>query len=164
MALQPDLVLVPYMPWHTIRFCAIFLCGSLFYLKADHVRFDNSTIALGSFVGLSVVLFSNRLAEIGVATFGGYLIFWLAFVIRSGAISRIVQKMDISYGVYLYAWPIQKLILWNWPAMKALTLSLYALPLSMAAGLLSWMLIERPAMAARLFLTVRNHTVDGREA
>lgn len=50
-----------------------------------------------------------------------------------------------SYGLYLYAFPIQQLIVANWPNCPH-PIAACAL-LSLIAGYLSWHLIERPALA-----------------
>jgi len=50
---------------------------------------------------------------------------------------------DISYGTYIYAYPVQQaLIVWLQP-QQPLTLLLASLPLCWLAGLLSWHLVEK---------------------
>ncbi len=55
------------------------------------------------------------------------------------------RRQDISYGLYLYAWPIQQML-----AQHALRnpwgLFLAALPLTALAATLSWHLIEKPCL------------------
>lgn len=52
-------------------------------------------------------------------------------------------NVDISYGLYLYGWPIQKLILWYWPDVSSIMLSLSALLLAGVVGWLSFVLVEK---------------------
>ncbi len=52
---------------------------------------------------------------------------------------------DISYGVYLYGWPIQKLLTW-WGVSNPFALFILALPIAMGLGWLSFRFVERPAM------------------
>ena len=54
---------------------------------------------------------------------------------------------DISYGVYLYAWPVGKLLLWYWPAMPLLACIAANWLIACALGWVSWHVIEKPAMA-----------------
>ena len=57
---------------------------------------------------------------------------------------------DISYGVYIYAWPIQQLV-WvpgQGPYMNALYASLIVLPLAY----FSWRFVEKPALKLRRYL------------
>ena len=58
-------------------------------------------------------------------------------------LSRAGRFGDASYGTYLYAYPIQKLVLELWPRDPVPVLTCAAL--SLCAGLLSWHLVERPA-------------------
>jgi peptidoglycan/LPS O-acetylase OafA/YrhL len=55
---------------------------------------------------------------------------------------------DVSYGTYLYGWPIEKLLQW-WGVTEPLILFALALPLAFVAGYLSHRFVERPAMTWR---------------
>jgi len=53
---------------------------------------------------------------------------------------------DYSYGIYIYAMPLQGLVVWVWGDMTpALNIAL-ALPLTLLCAVLSWHWIERPAL------------------
>ena len=54
---------------------------------------------------------------------------------------------DLSYGTYLYGWPVQKLVLILLPAAAPLALFLLSLPLALGCAVLSWGLVEGPALA-----------------
>jgi peptidoglycan/LPS O-acetylase OafA/YrhL len=47
---------------------------------------------------------------LALAVLAGYLIFWFALQSPVLPISRFTNKTDLSYGIYLYAWPIQSTI------------------------------------------------------
>jgi len=53
---------------------------------------------------------------------------------------------DISYGVYLYGWPVQKLLVWLVGLTDPWPLILWSLPCAAIAGWLSWYGVERHAM------------------
>lgn len=56
---------------------------------------------------------------------------------------------DYSYGTYLYAFPIQGLAVWSWGQMTpALNIAL-SLPPTLFCAVLSWHLVERPALRLR---------------
>jgi peptidoglycan/LPS O-acetylase OafA/YrhL len=57
---------------------------------------------------------------------------------------------DISYGVYIYAWPIQQLV-WA-PAQSAYVNALYASLIVIPLAYLSWRFIEKPALGLRRYL------------
>ena len=84
---------------------------------------------------------------IALATVGAYLFFWLAFV-RVPHLSTI-KFPDISYGLYLYGWPTQKLLLWYWPSMSASVLLVLSVVIAALAGWVSWELVESPFLRMR---------------
>lgn len=75
-----------------------------------------------------------------------YLLFWLAQTSRlkmQNWTTRIGG--DYSYGLYLYSFPIQQLLIRYVPtASSPLILFALSFPLSFAAAFLSWNLIEKP--------------------
>ena len=93
-----------------------------------------------------VLLFVPVLADSALATFGAYLIFAFAAWGKSGWISRVNNRNDISYGVYLYAWPIGKSLIWWWPTAPVATVAILTALASYGCGWASWSLVEKPIM------------------
>jgi peptidoglycan/LPS O-acetylase OafA/YrhL len=87
------------------------------------------------------------IAEPAFAVLGGYIIFTIGFCVTSGPLTRINSKTDISYGVYLYAWPVAKLLLWYWPDMPIALGILINFVIACALGWASWHLVEKRATA-----------------
>lgn len=58
-------------------------------------------------------------------------------------------KKDLSYGVYLYGWPVQQLVLHFVPGCSAEFNALVSIPLALICGYLSWTLVEAPALGLR---------------
>ncbi|WEK29793.1 MAG: acyltransferase [Candidatus Pseudomonas phytovorans] len=56
---------------------------------------------------------------------------------------------DYSYGIYLYAFPIQQVLAGAMPWAGPYWLMLAAVPASWLAGYVSWELVEKPALAVR---------------
>ena len=64
-------------------------------------------------------------------------------------ISSIGEKFgDVSYGTYIYGFPIQQLLMYYFN-FNVVALLLVSLPLSMLLGWLSWHLIEKHALAKK---------------
>jgi len=129
-----------------VRFAAAFAVGQAYYLFRARIRYTHlgALLALAGLVGM---LFNARLAESAFMCLGGYLIFWFAFKFPVLAVSKADNKADISYGVYLYAWPIQNLIIWSNPSIMPWKLCLVTLAAASSLGLASWILIEKPSLA-----------------
>ena len=129
-------------PDQNLHLVGMFGAGMLFYLFRRHVVYDFK-YALGSAVILFVAMFSSTLAELFLAIFGSYLVFWFALRSKVLSISRFTNKTDLSYGIYLYAWPIQSTIAHLDPAINPWVLSAISLPLSAVAAYLSWTFVEK---------------------
>lgn len=56
---------------------------------------------------------------------------------------------DFSYGIYLYGWPVQKLLIWYLPLISPWLLFLLSAGISSGCGLLSWYIIEKPCLLLR---------------
>ncbi|MFM2357175.1 MAG: hypothetical protein RLZZ528_2911 [Pseudomonadota bacterium] len=69
-------------------------------------------------------------------------------VAPSGLLRHYNRLGDYSYGLYIYAFPLQGLVIWLWGPMSPLQNIALALPLSLACAVPSWHLIERPALRA----------------
>jgi peptidoglycan/LPS O-acetylase OafA/YrhL len=129
----------------TLRLTSIFLVGSLFYLWRSYIPLTGRG-ALASVAGLIAALCWPATAEAGVAIAGGYLIFAFAVWGRTAGLSDINNRNDISYGTYLYGWPIGACILWAFPSLPLAAAAVVTIALSLIAGWLSWHLVEKPAI------------------
>lgn len=127
------------------RLLFMFCVGSGFYIFRHQIRYTNQG-ALISLICLTLIFFSESLAEIALAVFGGYILFWYAFACRPNAISRLSEKIDPSYGIYLFACPIQNLLIYYHPGISPWTVTLVTIPLSIMFGIASWLLVEEPAL------------------
>ena len=125
-----------------LRLSAFFLVGGACYLFRSFLP-TRGWSALGCLAVAGAGLFSKSAVEFVLATFGGVALFWFGRRTIPG-LSEFNRLPDVSYGVYLYAWPMQKLLLQRWPHMSPWTLSLVVGVLSLAIGALSWYSVERP--------------------
>ena len=133
-------------PAENSRFLAVFSVGALYYSFRDVIKFT-TPIAICSGVILVPLMFSHRWAEAAFMIFGGYILFWLAFKVNMPNISAIDGGTDISYGLYLYAWPIQKLIVWNCPTVNPWLLCGLTLIMASLAAYVSWIFVEKPCLS-----------------
>lgn len=135
-------------PKSLAHFLALFCAGGCFYLFRDRICYKTSWACIAAFA-LFICFFWVKTERIAEVTLGGYILFWFAFV-QTPVLERLRKLPDISYGVYLYGWPIQKLLLWWIPSISIVMLFLTAWVLSCICGLLSWHLVEHP------FLSLKN--------
>lgn len=123
-----------------------FLAGILLQLYREVVLLDWRLAALAALLMLVLPLHGAGmiLAPLAVAYFTVFL------GLRDGPLTRLAPKGDYSYGLYLYAYPIQQLLVaylpqtreWYWNA--ALTL-----PIAFGVAFASWHIIEKPALLVK---------------
>ena len=128
-----------------VRFFGVFETGALYFLLKDRVKLTN-TGAFWATVIMCLALFNQYTAEAGFTLFGGYLIFWIAFKVRMLFLSVYDNKFDLSYGIYLYAWPIQSTIALNFRTINPWLLCIISFAGACAFAYVSWSFIEKPAL------------------
>lgn len=126
------------------HFTSIFLSGVMFRLWKNEISYTAIGMTIAT-VGLIAGLCFKVTADIAVATCGAYLIFGLAKFGSKNFLNKINNDVDISYGVYLYAWPIAMLIIWFTDLDMVIFISLTLL-FSLFFGWLSWTFLEKPIM------------------
>ena len=131
-------------PVTLIRFLSLFCTGGSFYLFRERIRYHGGWALIAALL-LVACLFGAKTAHFGLVVGGAYVLFWFAFTPFT-PLQRFQTWPDISYGVYLYGWPVQKLLLWYLPALSPWFLFGIACTLSCGCGWLSWHLVERPAL------------------
>ena len=127
-----------------------FLSGVLFFLYRERV--PHSPWLFGASLALVALALGHLpLAPLLFAvfpTFGLYALFYLAFL-PLGRLHAWAKRGDLSYGVYLYAFPLQRLLIseqFRGYHLSPLTLFVSAWVLSCGAAALSWRFVERPAL------------------
>ncbi len=129
------------------RLAACYLAGTGFHLYADRVV-HSGRLAILSAAALSAAASLPRLQAFPllIPYLGGYLLFYLAYL-PAGRLKDIARRGDLTYGLYLYAYPIQLLLIHRFgPRLTPTRLSAIAVPLTAAIAALSWYLVERPCL------------------
>jgi peptidoglycan/LPS O-acetylase OafA/YrhL len=132
------------------RFLAWFLGGTLAYQFRDRFRYRDSVAVAGLLAVLATMLAgggSTYVWPIAVP----YLAFWFAFHPKLN-LHRTVERLggDYSYGTYLYAFPIQQLLVMKGCIGHPIVVFLLATPLTLVVAFLSWRLVERPFLKRKV--------------
>ena len=128
----------------TVRLNAIFLVGVCGYAFRDRLMaVADGRSAFVATVLMTMLMLIGHVAELAVATLGGYALFWLAFKADLGGLRKINDGWDISYGVYLYGWPVAILLLWYNRGISPVSLALATFPIALMLGAASWWGVER---------------------
>jgi peptidoglycan/LPS O-acetylase OafA/YrhL len=137
-----------YLP--IIRFSNFFFAGGCFYLFSEKMRFK-PWLALLCGVLLIIGISNKNMPELILAIAGGYLLFYIAFY-QSTTLAQFMSLPDVSYGVYLYGWPVQKLLLWYVPSISSWILFPLSCAVALILGFMSWHFVERPFMEMKTLI------------
>ena len=131
-----------------------FAIGVLAYLWRDHIRLRGRYAAIAAVLLLASLLYGGFVYLFPVC--GAYLIFYVAYHPRI-PLNRFGKYGDVSYGLYIYAFPVQQLVtMLHGGRMAAWQNALFAFPITVVLAFLSWHLIEKPCL--RLKTTRKNAT------
>lgn len=126
-----------------------FLVGALLLLWRDRVRCSMPlavaslaiTIPLNHAVGGAAIQLAF-IAAIGYATIA------LAYC-TPPAWNSVLRGHDLSYGVYVWGFPVQQTIAWSWGDVGPIPMLIIAAPTVALLAWISWRLVERPALGRR---------------
>jgi peptidoglycan/LPS O-acetylase OafA/YrhL len=119
-----------------------FLLGVFFYVNRRNVLFD---IRL-AFLAMILIMFSfgKRWFSYTFSLAFVYLIFYMAYATKF--IDTDGKIGDLSYGIYIYAWPVQQLVAKMFPSIKPFGNTILSSIVVAFIAFLSWHYIEKPAL------------------
>ena len=140
---------------------ATFVLGSLAYsLRA---RLHLSWIFVGVLVAVWVATWGGSWTKVTGVLAVGFGV--LVFAFRTPAwLRRLTAPGDLSYGIYVYAFPVQQSVAAIWPSVHPLAMFAIAFPVTYGLAFLSWRLVERPALALKRIVAPRPSTSTPRVA
>lgn len=128
------------------RFSLYFALGTVIYLNRASIPI--SSLGLVTVCATTAVLWQTGLAKFLFPFALAYLTFWLAHV-PGGLVREYNRIGDLSYGTYIYAFPMEQVLLSFLSSAEPLVLFLLSLPMTLCAAALSWHLIEKRALARK---------------
>ncbi|HXI85870.1 MAG TPA: acyltransferase, partial [Parvularculaceae bacterium] len=121
-----------------------FLIGALFFANRRFI--PASPIAAIGLLAVSALIAYQPAARLAAMTGYAWLILWVGLAApRAPWLERWIG--DPSYGVYIYAFPIQQLIVFHIGQGAPWKVFVMAGAATLLAGILSWRIIEDPALA-----------------
>ena len=129
-------------PRFRARLAPYYLAGVVFYLFREYLP-PRRWWAIGSIGVLILGVFAPLGLTMALPIFGTYLLFYLCFT-TDFRWHNAARYGDFSYGIYLYAFPIQQIVMMKWgPSIGPYQLFTLAFAPTVIAGVLSWYLVER---------------------
>ena len=122
---------------------AAFLLGSCFYLFQDKIAYRLWAGAI-CLAGAGALLRRTDSDSLLCLPLEAYALFAFAFAPQI-RLHRFAQQGDFSYGLYLYAMPIQCLLIRHFALyLNGWTVFLLTTPLTLCCAVLSWRFVEKP--------------------
>jgi peptidoglycan/LPS O-acetylase OafA/YrhL len=122
-----------------------FLIGSSYFLLRDRIPFSGriAAVALAAFVIAARV---PPLMQFVMPLTVPYTLFYFVYNPKID-IHGWGRHADLSYGIYLWAWPFQQLLTyWFEPNLNGISLFLLVMPIVCGIALLSWKFVEAPSL------------------
>lgn len=128
-----------------IFMCGIYFLAGILYYKYNLKKYFTLSNTIAACVAMlclesnteSLIIFSYILLPFIVLAFG---------LSDSPILNRLLGKNDISYGIYIYAFPIQQAIVYLFPSVKITPYIIICTIITLPLALLSWHLIESKAL------------------
>jgi peptidoglycan/LPS O-acetylase OafA/YrhL len=125
------------------RLFAMFAAGSSFYLLRDLVVL-RADIAAG-LLAIWLLTFSTTLSiAVGMLALP-YLVAMFAYR-TPRSLRRLATRGDVSYGVYIYAFPVQQSIVATLGTISPFLVASIAMPIVWVFAMTSWRFVEQPFM------------------
>ncbi|MCW3091610.1 MAG: acyltransferase [Ferruginibacter sp.] len=131
-------------PYHHPRFITYFLAGACFYYYRNIVV-RSRVLAVLAMIALVSSFLWIRYFELILPVAGTYLLFYVAFhpAVKCGGFAKFG---DFSYGMYLYGWPVQQMIMYFFRdhVVGPFNLFIITLCVTLVVAFCSWHLVENP--------------------
>lgn len=131
-----------------VNLFSVFLGGSIIYLIKEKIIFDLKYLIIATvycIIVMSTIPYCWAIEICAIPMI--YIILYISVRLKS---PKFIQENDISYGVYIYAWPIQTLIATILTVYSITTnVWIYTIICFIVTGIfasLSWFLLEKPIL------------------
>jgi peptidoglycan/LPS O-acetylase OafA/YrhL len=129
------------LPIAIVHLFSMFFVGAAFFVWRDKVRLSSKW----AFLGLSLLLMSSINKDLFFTVYClvlPFLIIYAAYV-PSGVVRRFNRCGDYSYGIYIYAFPIQQSLAQMVPNITVPMMIAASFSVTLFFAMLSWHLIEK---------------------
>ncbi|POR47675.1 peptidoglycan/LPS O-acetylase OafA/YrhL [Paraburkholderia eburnea] len=130
-----------FMLW----FASLYLAGVCFYLFRERLRL-RGRFAVFALIGFCAALFApGAVMRAATVTLGAYALFYIGQR-QSPLLAKLRTSDDLSYGLYLYGWPVTQLLALWLPSIAPLALFACVTAICVPLAYASWRGVESPAL------------------
>lgn len=129
----------------------VFMCGTYFWAGAVFYKYRldayfNLTNTMAACILLLCLVPDIELLRTASWVFLPFVVLAFGFS-NSPALTRLLGNSDLSYGIYIYAFPIQQAIVFLYPNIGLLSYLIVCFSLTSILAFLSWHLVESKALS-----------------
>ncbi len=132
------------LPKNAVRLVAMFFTGAAFHVYRAKIVLDARVFA-AAFLAILLAGFSRPAFAIVYPLALPYVVFCAAYL-PGGVLRRFNRMGDYSYGIYVYAWPVQQVIASLVPHISAGAMLVASFSVTGAMAAASWHLVEKSAL------------------
>jgi peptidoglycan/LPS O-acetylase OafA/YrhL len=132
---------------HFPKLFFMFFVGAAFYVLREYIILSHWLFWLFA-IGLSVAITHIHVFFVVYVFTIGYILFYLAYV-PSGVIRKYNQLGDYSYGVYIYAFPVQQAVAALIPGVSVHQMILFSATITILLAIISWHLLEKRCLSLK---------------
>jgi peptidoglycan/LPS O-acetylase OafA/YrhL len=149
VTLAVQLLILDSRPSNLVRLTACFFCGASAYLFREYIKL-NRLVALG----LATVWLLSLWLEMPGLSLRFYTLcvvyVTLCFaLIPAQSLQSFNRLGDYSYGVYIYAWPVQQMLAAKFVGIGPWEMFLWSFVITMSLASISWHCIEKRALSLK---------------
>jgi peptidoglycan/LPS O-acetylase OafA/YrhL len=126
------------------RLFSMFFIGAAIFVWRDSIRMSTGVFAAMSLV-LLISTMDNDLFYLSYCLFLPYMVFYLAYV-PSGKVRQFNRTGDYSYGIYIYAYPVQQSVVAVFPEVSVGMMVVLSFVVTLILSMLSWHLVEKKCL------------------
>lgn len=138
-----------YLHWYSLylRLFYMFFSGAAYFVLRDKIIISNRVFWI-ALIGLLVSTIDKQVYFVFYNSVLAYLVFWLAYI-PDGRVRQFNQFGDYSYGMYIYAYPMQQTICTLFASIGIVGLMSTSTIITFLMAYLSWHLIEKKALSLK---------------
>jgi peptidoglycan/LPS O-acetylase OafA/YrhL len=135
----------------SLKLFTMFFMGSSFYFLRNKISI-NSKIGIPALTLLALSTLHIELFFIAYTLLLAYIVFYLAYIPK-GHIRKFNNTGDYSYGIYIYAFPVQQIVAACFPGISILGMIATSFLGTFVMAYMSWHIIEDKCLRLKRFFT-----------
>lgn len=137
--------------WPRLAFA--FFTGASFYVLRDKIDLSGRA-ACALILGMAIASVQRDAFYFVYSAAVGYLVLFAAYA-RATPLLAFNRLGDYSYGVYIYGFLVQQLLVNAFPGIGTGALMATSLIATLVCGIASWHLVEKPALSKKAWVSER---------